>query len=138
MDEQNNKVCESTNEKPVNRFLKEKEYLVPLPNKDILERINSKPIERKVSKESMIVYSKAKYSVDPKYIGKVVTIKPETNKLHLYYNNIHIKTHDISNKLINYTKEDMISILKSNVYKHMSDDQIEHLAKEQMKIYDKL
>ena len=82
----NNEICQSTDETPNNRFKKEKEYLNPLPNKEFIEKYFNKPTIRHVTKESMIVYNKLKYSLETKYIGKEVGIKIDSDILRIYYN----------------------------------------------------
>ncbi|MDY0277903.1 MAG: IS21 family transposase, partial [Acholeplasma sp.] len=53
-EELNFNISLATNEIPWERFEKEKEYLNPLPNPDLLLHFHTRPIVRKVSKESMI------------------------------------------------------------------------------------
>lgn len=134
----NNEVSQATNEKPVKRYPKEKEYLNPLPNHDILEHFNTTAIVRKVSKESMITYNKSKYSVSTKYIGKLLTIKETQGILQIYYNKKLIKEHNISNKYFNYERRDMIEILKSDAFKYYSDDDIETYIDNSISQYDNL
>ncbi|MCG4787931.1 IS21 family transposase, partial [Roseburia faecis] len=64
---------QSTHKIPKELWQKEKECLNPL-NDDIDRYFNSVQT-RKVSKDSMIMFRKNQYSVDPKYIGKTVEIK---------------------------------------------------------------
>lgn len=134
----NSEVCQATNEIPIERFKKEKEYLNKLPNFDILEGFITKPITRKVSKESMIMYNKSKYSVSPKYINKLVTLKVSADTLYIYYNKEFVKKHKLSSTKFNYTKDDMIEILKSDAFKHKDDKYIESFIDNNMSIYDKL
>ena len=133
----NNEICQSTDETPTNRFQKEKEYLNSLPNKEFIEKYFNKPIIRHVTKESMITYNKSKYSVETKYIGKEVEIRVDSNILRIYYNKNLIKEHNINeNKKYNYTKEDVIEILKSDVFKYKTDDELNHIAENMLKLYD--
>ena len=133
----NNEICQSTDETPNNRFKKEKEYLNPLPNKEFIEKYFNKPTIRHVTKESMIVYNKLKYSLETKYIGKEVGIKIDSDILRIYYNKNLIKEHQIiKGKKYNYYKEDITEILKSDVFKYKSDEEINHIAEEMLKLYD--
>lgn len=134
----NNELSQATGEKPIERFKKEKEYLNPLPRIDVLEGYITKPVTRKVTKESMIVYNKSKYSVSTKYIGKTVTLETKTNTLYIYYNKELIKTHIITDKYLNYHKDDMVEILKSDVFKSKDDKYIEDFIENNLKIYDSL
>ena len=134
----NNETSQATGETPIERFKKEKEYLNPLPRIDVLEGYITKPVTRKVTKESMIVYNKSKYSVSTKYIGKTVTLETKANTLYIYYNKELIKTHIISDKHLNYHKDDMVEILKSDVFKSKDDKYIEDFIETNLKIYDSL
>lgn len=85
----------------------------------------------------MITYNKSKYSVETKYIGKEVEIRVDSNILRIYYNKNLIKEHNINeNKKYNYTKEDVIEILKSDVFKYKTDDELNHIAENMLKLYD--
>lgn len=134
----NNEISQATGEKPIDRLKKEKEYLNPLPRIDVLEGYITKPVTRKVTKESMIVYNKSKYSVSTKYIGKIVTLETRANTLYIYYNKELIKTHIITDKYLNYHKDDMVEILKSDVFKCKDDKYIEDFIENNLKIYDSL
>lgn len=134
----NNEISQAINDKPINRFEKEKEYLNKLPNIDILKGFITKPITRKVTKESMIVFNKSKYSVSTKYIGKTLTLEIKANTLYIYYNKELIKTHTISNKYLNYHKQDIVEILASDALSHKSDKDIEDFIDKNMQIYDSI
>lgn len=137
-EEINNTISQATQEIPYKRFEKEKEYLNPLPRIEILESFITKPITRKVSKESMITYNRSKYSVSTKYIGKIVTLTTKTNTLHIYYNKELIKSHPVNEKYLNYERQDMIEILKSDVFKYKDDEKINEFIDNNLKIYDYL
>jgi transposase len=131
-------ISQATLEKPIERFPKEKEYLNPLPNQDILDHFLTNDIVRKVSKESMIVYNRSKYSVSTKYIGELVTLRETDGILRIYYNKELIKTHKISNRNFNYDKNDMIEILKSDAFKYYNDSEIETFINDNISLYDNL
>jgi transposase len=137
-EEINNEISQATLEKPIERFPKEKEYLNPLPNQDILDHFLTNDIVRKVSKESMIVYNRSKYSVSTKYIGELVTLRETDGILRIYYNKELIKTHKISNRNFNYDKNDMIEILKSDAFKYYNDSEIETFINDNISLYDNL
>lgn len=138
MEEINNEVSQATGEMPNLRWKKEKEYLLPLPSQTLIDDYLNKPITRIVTKESMVVYKKNKYSLSPKYIGKTVTLEVIDGKLNIYLNKEKIGEHAISNKHYNYLESDYIEILKSDAFKFKDPEEIEQFAKKQMAIYDKI
>lgn len=136
LEEINNEVSESTKEKPIDRFKKEKEYLSPIPNIECLYGyFKAIPLTRKVPKDSMIMYKENKYSVPEKYIGKTVSIDIKENYLYIYYNNSFITKHLISSKPFNYHKEHYIESLSHSV---KDERLIEYMCEENLKIFDKL
>lgn len=86
----------------------------------------------------MIVYNRSKYSLPIKYIGKTVSITINNDILQIYYNSTLIKSHRVSKNYLNYHKEDMIEILKSDALKGYKDDDIERFINQNMNIYDKI
>lgn len=135
--ELNNEISQATNEKPTSLFKKEKEYLKPVINQNILDTYKELQT-RKVSKESMIEYKGNKYSLPTFYVGKIVEIDIKDNNLYIYYNKKYVKHHAISNKLYNYDKNDFIEILKSDVYKNKSYEELEKIAHSRLKAFDNL
>ena len=103
--EANKKVNSTIGTSPIMLFKKEKEYLQPLPNKKILQQYSKESVRVKVSNESLFYYKKRRYSVSPKYIGKILDIQEDNNNLYVYYNKNLITIHKISEKNINYHKE---------------------------------
>ncbi len=134
----NNEISQATQESPIERFEKEKEYLNKLPRIDILEGFITKPITRKVSKDSMITFNKSKYSVHPKYIEKLLTLEVKANTLYIYYTKELVKMYKISKEYLNYTKDDVVENLKTDAFKHNDDKYIEDFIDKNMAIYDKL
>ena len=132
----NEEIQATTQEKPIERFEKEKEYLSHNINFDILSNYYSdSPIQRKVTKESLIMLGKEKYSVSPKYIGKIVTLQIENNNLYIYYNSILIKTHQLTNKSINYDQEDYKEILSLTI---KDEEKVEEICKRNLEAFDNL
>jgi hypothetical protein len=121
-----------------NILKKEKEYLLPLPPKEIFEAYLSTPIVRKVSNESMVTYSSNKYSVPTKYIGKTMELVIKYNMLHIYYTKNLVCTHQIGSKKFNYLPEHYKEILKSNAFRNSSDDEIEEIANKNLKVFDQM
>ena len=135
----NNEISQATKMVPFKLFEKEKEYLRNLPNDDIFRSyIDVKDITRIVSKEALVTYDNRKYSVDPQYIGKTVSISVSNDTLCIYCNKLLIKTHKITQKRINYSKDDYINILKSEAMKSSSSEDIEKIANINLSIYDNL
>jgi hypothetical protein len=132
----NNEVSQATNEIPFIRFLKEKEYLSPLPPLDILLSYFHHEKEYKVSKESMIRYKGKKYSVPTRYIGKYLTLSEKDSELCIYYTKDLIVCHNISEKVLHYKKDHAKEILKSDALKHYSDDRIEDFIEQNLKNMD--
>lgn len=132
----NREISQATYKIPFNLWQKEKEYLLALPNQELLDGYFQQPITRTVSKESMITYKYNKYSLNPQYIGKTVSLEVEKNNLKIFYNNILIATHEISGKKFNYKLEDYVSILKSDAFKFKKDEEINEYAKKALAIYD--
>lgn len=137
MSDINNDKSYAVNERPLVLLEKEKEYLLPLPNHELINNYFTKPITKIVTKESMITYMNNKYSLDTKYIGKSVVLEVTDNTLNIIYGNRIVATHKISNSKLNYKKEHIISILKSDAMKFRKDEEIEDFAKKQMELYDK-
>ena len=134
----NSEISQATGLPPNALWEKEKEYLHPLPNPEIIDTYLTIPLVRKVSKESMIVYNKRKYSLPVQYIGKTVEIKEENGKLLIMYRKNIITSFDLSTKRFNYKIEHMKEILGSDVMKYKDDGEIEEFAKKQLKLYDNL
>ena len=118
-------------------YEKEKEYLQPLPNKDIINQYSKDSIRVKVSNESLFYYKGKRYSVPNKFINTHLDIQEDNNKLYVYYNKEMITMHEISEKNINYKKEHYIEGL-SNILKNKEQAEIEKMAEENLKILDRL
>lgn len=137
MNDINNDKSYATNERPFKLLDKEKEYLLPLPNQELINNYFTKPITRIVTKESMITYMNNKYSLEPKYIGKIVNLEVSDTELKIIYGKQIIATHKLSKRKFNYQKDHMVSILKSDAMRFKKDEEIEDFAKKQLKLYDK-
>ena len=101
----NSTVNQTTNIPPILLFEKEKEHLFPLPSNNIMMSYLINVEKSKVYPDSLIYYKGKRYSVNPKYIGQFVQAKQIDNILYIYHNKQIIATHEINNKIINYTKE---------------------------------
>ena len=137
MNDLNNSISYATNKIPREALENEKEYLLPLPNQELINNYFSKPIRRIVTKESMVTYMNNKYSLDPKYIGKIVNLEVSEDQINIVLNKEIIAVHKLSNKKLNYQKSHMVSILKSDAMRFKKDQEIEDFAKRQLELYDK-
>ena len=138
MKEINNEISQGTNKKPIERLEKETKHLLPLPNQDILNTYTTSPKEYKVSKESMITYKGKKYSVPTYLIGKSVSVVETDEYIHIYYTTNLVTKHKKQERFLNYHKEHIVDILKSDSLKGWSNDEIEIFVKEHLSIYDEL
>lgn len=120
-----------------NVFEKEKKYLIPLPNKNILEKYKQKIEYRKVSQDSMIVYRGNRYSIPTRFIGSYLAIRIIENQVCIYDNTELIRCHKITDNNLNYNNDDKKEILKSDLLFGLNDEEIEQVInKSDLQIYD--
>ena len=118
-------------------FEKEKEYLIPLPNNNILEKYKQTIEYRKVSQDSMIVYRGNRYSVPTRFVGSYLGIRIIDNQVYIYDNTELIRCHKITNNSLNYNKDDKLEILKSDLLFGLDDKEIENkITNTDLQIYD--
>lgn len=134
----NNEISQATNEKPVDRLKKEKEYLYPLPSNQVRDSYTTRLKVYNVSKESMITYKGNKYSVPTYYIGKQLKVIESTNVISIYYNTDFVTSYDISKSFLNYKKEHAHEILKSDALRHKSSKEIDDFIENNLKKMDML
>lgn len=134
----NTEASDATGSPPFKLLTKEKEYLLPMPADEILRSYLTKPIVRKVSKESMITYKSRKYSLDPDYIGKDVEIKEANSTIYIYADGQEVACHKLSENHFNYREEDIAKILASDAFKGMPEDYVETFARNNLNLYDNL
>jgi len=132
----NSEVSQATNEISFMRFEKEKEYLNPLPELDILLSYFHHEREYKVSNESMIRYKGKKYSVPTSYIGYYLTVKEIDSQLNIYYTRDLIACHNISDKILHYKKDHAKEILLSDALRKHSEEDIESFIENNLKTMD--
>ncbi len=82
-------------------------------------------ITRKVSIESIVQYQNSKYSVPVKYIGKEVTLDVRKDNLFIWYGHQCIHTHHVSERSLNYQRDDSLEILRSDVFKYLEDEELD-------------
>lgn len=73
-----------------------------------------------------------------RYIGKIVSLQNVAGELTIHYNGECIQRHSLSKRKFNYTSEDMQEILKSNICRSKSDEEIAQYVQENFKLYDDL
>lgn len=135
MDDINHEVSQGSGKTPYELFVKEKEYLLPSPNPDIITSYFSRQEEKtyQVNKESMIKYEGRKYSVPTRYIGERMTVtNDDSGYLHIYYNNELVVCHEISSKMYNYTMDTACDILKSDAMRSKTDAEIVAFVKKNL------
>lgn len=128
----NQEVSQGIDDIPDILFEKEKEYLLPLPNTELLQSYLSRQEEKTylVNRESMITYEGRKYSVPTCYIGERMTVATDENgNLKIYYNTKLVISHAISSQRYNYTLETAHEILKSDAMKNNTDAEIQEFIK---------
>ena len=135
-EEINSEIQATTREIPTERFEKEKEYLLPCPKEEILNSYYSKSTTtRKVPKDCLVSFKNKRYSVPPKFSGKIVECVEENNYLHIYYNEILIAKHEISTKNINYLPEHYKALMSLSYSDQLS---IDDLCNKNLELFDKL
>lgn len=130
-------VNQTTNIPPILLFEKEKEYLLPMPSNRVMLSYLVNVEKSKVYNDSLIYYKGKRYSVNPKYIGQYVQAKQIDNILYIYHNKQVIATHEINNKIINYTKEHYMEGMQANM-PYKEKEEIEKYTNENLKKLDKL
>ena len=86
----------------------------------------------------MVVWGYQKYSVPVKYIGKRITVKIFDNILKIYDDELLIREHLIRDKPLNYHRDDYTEILRSDVFKHLQEEELERYVDENLEAYDYL
>lgn len=132
----NGEISQATNEKPFDRFEKEKEYLGQLPMMDLLLSYFYHEKEYKVYKDSMINYKGQKYSVPTRFIGMNVTVYETDDAINIYYTDDLITSHSKSDKFLNYRKDHAVEILKSDALKGWDDCSVEDFIENNLRKMD--
>lgn len=126
-------INQETDMSPTALFYKEKEYLQPLPARDIIDTYLT-PIKYKVSDEALIRYGNSKYSVDPKLIGEEVSVDLFDNKLCIYYNGKLVTFHTLNENPINYHKNHYAALMAGKV----KQENMETIVTENLAMMDTL
>lgn len=106
--------CAGTNISPVLLYYKEKEYLHPMPRREIVESY-LEPAKVKVANTQLIYYKGCQYSVDRSLINEYVQPEEFNGKLYLYYKGKCIASHSLTSNPINYASEHYTQLMDHKV-----------------------
>ena len=129
------RVCDETGVPPILLFQKEKEYLQPLPNPQIVESYMPHDRQTTVRKDSMVTFNKCKYSVPPEFIGKPVRLLVDGEILQIYQGTDLIAVHSIGTKRLNYISEHYAELMSFSI---KDADTIAKISAENLKQLDTL
>jgi transposase len=125
---------------PILLFNNEKEYLLPLPNKNVIDSYLKNRKKVTVSDDFLVYHKGNRYSVPPKYINQSVVLEQIENKLYIYSNKNIIMMHDIvenENKQIKYNPDHYIEGLKASM-KYFTEDEIIKKAEKNLELFENL
>lgn len=139
MHDLNNEHSQAVNDKPAKLLTEEQKVLLPFNRLELVRYVSrNQHVLRKVSIESMVQYQNSKYSVPVKYIGKEVTLDVRKDTLFIWYGHHCIRSHPLSEKSLNYQRDDSLEILRSDVFKYLEDEELERFVEENLDAYDQL
>lgn len=136
-DEVNNETNQTTGVRPIMLLTKEKEYLSPVPSKEIIESYLNYMKPTTVHNDSMIYYKGKRYSVPHKFINKTLKVRELDNKLYIYNNTDLIRIHQLTEKMINYNEDDYKNIMNEKL-SFRDDEDIEAFTMRNLEILDNL
>ena len=132
----NSQVNQGTGRIPLLYFEKEKAFLRSLPADNIRKPYQITTNIVKVNHSSMFNYKGCQYSVQPEYVGKIVSLQIYDGYIHMYYNMKLITIHQISMKKLNYISEHYSEIARqTHIFK---DEHITNRAKENLDIIGRI
>lgn len=134
----NNEIVQGINQRPIDRFKKEKNTLNPV-NIELLKPYFIRQKEYKVSNESMITFKGKKYSVPTAYIGKYVTVTEGDSTIYIYYTTNFICSYDtLVDCFLNYKEEHYKEILSKSAYGNKTDKELDAIIKKNLQHLDNL
>ncbi len=134
----NNEVVQGINQRPIDRFKKEKNTLNPV-NIELLKPYFIRQKEYKVSNESMITFKGKKYSVPTAYIGKHVTVTEGDSTIYIYYTTNFICSYDtLVDCFLNYKEDHYKEILSKSAYGNKTDKELDAIIKRNLQHLDNL
>ena len=130
----NSQVNQGTGLPPATLFAKEKEYLNPITNHNLMNEYLEDHSRQQVPSTLLIYHKGNRYSVPKKYIGKIVDIYHIGNEIYIYFNSILLAIHTITQNKINYDANHYKDALKDNVkdkndIEKMAIDNLNRLSK---------
>ncbi len=132
----NNQVNQTTNIPPIKLFEKEKEHLLPLPTKILLDSYIENIDTQKVPTTLLVTYKGNGYSVPYKLIGQRVKLIPIDDKLYIYFNTDLIICHTIKDQRFNYDQTHYSEALSIRLKD--SGDEIEQMALNNLKRFENM
>lgn len=127
----NKQVNQGTKVPPAILFEKEKEYLTPLTNLNLLDSYLKQHKREKVPSTLLVYYQGKRYSVPKQYIGCYVDIYPNEQSIYIYYNKKLVAIHTITQNHINYDKSHYTEALKDTI--KLKNIDIEEAAESNLK-----
>lgn len=113
---------------PIALFNKEKEFLLPVGNKVLMENYITNHTRSKVQATLLVNYDGKGYSVPKKYLGQIMDLYVVSSELYIYHNKKLVTIHTITQKRVNYKSEHYKEGLSSALSKDTSLEDIEELA----------
>lgn len=86
----------------------------------------------------MITYLGNKYSVPVKYIGQIVNVKATDKKIMIYHASRLVRQHSLSDKKLNYHRNDMKEILETTIFHDLDDDDLANQVEINLRMFDQL
>lgn len=132
----NTQINQGTGRIPLLYFEKEKAFLHSLPADNVRKPYQIATNTVKVNHSSMFNYKGCQYSVQPEYVGKIVSLQVYDGYIHVYFNTKLITIHQLSTKKLNYISEHYSAIAReTHVFK---EEHILDRAKENLDIIGKV
>jgi transposase len=131
----NNQVNQTTQMAPSTLFKKEKEYLLPLPNKILLESYVQDIHTQEVPPTLLVRHKGKEYSVPPQFIHHRVKMREDNQKLYIYDSTELIAVHEIKNTPINYQESHYTEALRQRIKTKELD--IEEISKRNLIAFEK-
>lgn len=120
---------------PVLLFQKEKDSLLPLPPREVMDSYLERDRLTTVRKDSLVTYGNSKYSVPPGYIGETVGIKVSGAELRIYHGGVMIASHEVSGRRINYEDSHYRELMRMSAG---DGESVDALAERNLRLMDGL
>ena len=123
-------------QRPMDRLLREKPYLKPLPTK--AEKVFYKEVDRKINVDFCVVIDKIRYSVDPCLIGETAKVRLYNDHLEIWVNNELHCEHVYTQKKRQVLPEHEEIYKKMTGQRHLLEDAFLRLGEPTQKFYEGL